>query len=93
MREEIVEWILYHPNVVPLFLSFNAITIFNPESNKKESLKNISVRDIHNDMIKPFHNGGLAIAFASVTSKVLICYITLRSFIPPQVCKMNPKLR
>ena len=34
----------------------------------------IPVKDIHNNMIKLFDNGGL-------------------ESIPPQVCKMNPKLR
>ena len=56
-------------------------------------LMDIYVRDIHNDMIKPFKNGGLASVVDYLTQKVPISDITLKSFIPPQVCKMTPKLR
>ena len=52
----------------------------------------IYVRDIHNDMIKPSDNCGLEIVVYSVTQKVLITDTSLGSFIPPQVCKMTPKL-
>ena len=55
-------------------------------------LMEISVRDLHNDTIKFFENGGLAIKIYSVTHKVLISDTTLSQFIPPQVCKMTPKL-
>ena len=53
----------------------------------------ISVRDPHNDMIKPYDNGGLEIIVDSVTQKVLISDTALRSLIPTQCCKMTPKLR
>ena len=52
----------------------------------------ISDRDLHKDMIKPSDNGGLESAADSVAQKVLIIDITLRSFIPPPVRKMTPKL-
>ena len=55
-------------------------------------LMEISVKYLHNDMIKPFDNGGLDILLDSVTHKLLISDTTLRSFIPPQVRKMTPKL-
>ena len=51
----------------------------------------IYVGDIHNDMIKPYKNGGLMSVVDSVTHKLLISDKTLRSFIPPQVQKMTPK--
>ena len=44
-------------------------------------------------MIKTSDNGGLASVVDSVTHKVLISDTTLRSFIPPQVCKITPKVR
>ena len=53
----------------------------------------ISVRDLHNDMIKPFDNGGLASVADSVTHKLMINDTKFRSFIPPKVCEMTPKLR
>ena len=43
----------------------------------------IYVRDLHNYMLKPFDNGGLASVVNSVTHKLLIIDTTLRSFIPP----------
>ena len=76
MREEIVVWILYHPNVKPACVSSDAFTFFHPESNIKEfppkHVMDIYVRDIHNDMIKSSENGGLLILFYYVTRKVLI---------------------
>ena len=53
----------------------------------------ISVRNIHNDMIKPFENGGLASVSDYVTYKVMISDTALGSFIPPKVWKITPKLR
>ena len=55
-------------------------------------LMEISVRDLHNDKIKPFENGGLTSIVDSMTHKVMISDTTLKSFIPPQVRKMTPKL-
>ena len=52
----------------------------------------ISVQDLHNDMIKPYQNDGLAIVVEYVTEKILISDTILRSFILPQICKMTPKL-
>ena len=56
-------------------------------------LMDISIRDIHNDMIKPSDNGGLEIVVDSEKHKLLISDTTLRSFIPLQVRKMTSKLR
>ena len=52
----------------------------------------ISVRDLHHNMIKLSENGELDIIVDSATHKVLIHDITLRLFIPPEVCKMTPRL-
>ena len=38
----------------------------------------ISIRDIHNDMIKPYDNAWLVNVFDSVTQKLLISDTTLR---------------
>ena len=56
-------------------------------------LTDIYIRDLHNDMRKPFDNGGLENVFDSVTHKFLISDTALRSFIPPKVRKMTPRLR
>ena len=53
----------------------------------------ISVRDIYNDLIKPFQNFRLVVVFYSVKQKLLISDTTLRSFVPPQVRKITPELR
>ena len=58
-----------------------------------KNLTEIYVRDLQNDMIKPFDNGGLASVVDSPTNKVLISDTTLTSFLTPQVSKMTPKLR
>ena len=42
-------------------------------------------------MIKPYDNGGLVSVVDSITHKFLISDTKLRSFIPTQVRKMNPK--
>ena len=55
-------------------------------------LMDISVRDIHNDMIKPYEIGGLASVIDYVTQKLMISDTKLRSFITPQISKINPKL-
>ena len=56
-------------------------------------LMDIYVRYIQNDTIKLSMNGGLTSVVDYVTQKVLISDTALRSFIPPQVRKMTPKLR
>ena len=52
----------------------------------------ISVRDLHNDIIKPSENGGFSSVVDSVTLKVLIRDTVLRLFILSQVLKITPKL-
>ena len=70
--------------------------VFNPELNEKsffpKTLMEISIIDLHNNMIKPYDNGGLESVFDSVPQKALISDTTLRSFIPPQVRKMTHRL-
>ena len=53
----------------------------------------ISASYLHNDMIKEYDSGRLDSVFDSVTQKILISDTTLRSLIPPQVCKTTPRLR
>ena len=48
---------------------------------------------LQNDKIKPYGNGRLENVVDSVTQKVPISDATLRSFIPPQVWKITPRLR
>ena len=55
-------------------------------------LMDLSVRNLHTDMIKPAYNGGFSSVVDSVTHIVLISDTTLRSFVSPQVLKMTPKL-
>ena len=52
-----------------------------------------SVRYLHNAKIKPSNNSGLESVFDSMTYTLLISDKTLRSFIPPRVRKITPKLR
>ena len=70
---------------------------FRPRIKRKESFSKIGmkiyVRDTHIDMIKSYENGELYCVFDSETQKFLIIDTTLRSFIPPQIRKMSPRLR
>ena len=43
-------------------------------------------------MIKPYNNGGFTSVVDYVKHKVMISYTPLNPFIPPQVCRMTPKL-
>ena len=52
----------------------------------------ISVRHIHNGIIKPSENGEMDNVVDSVMHKVPINDTILRSFIPPQARKMTPRL-
>ena len=58
LRKAFFEWILSNPNVNLSCVSSDVIYILNPESNIKEVFTKMSiyfsVRDLHNDMIKPF---------------------------------------
>ena len=53
----------------------------------------ISVGDLHNDMIKLSQNGGFPNIVYYVTQKLLISDKILRWFIPTQVSKMTSKIR
>ena len=80
--EEIVEWIIFHPNVNPSCVSSNVVTVLNLESDHKEVFPNmlmyISVRYLQNYMIKTSANDGLESVVDYVTQKVLIPDTTLR---------------
>ena len=54
---------------------------------------NISVRNLHNDMIKPSDNGRLDSVVDSMINRVMIRDTPLRYFIIPNVRKMTPRLR
>ena len=64
------------------------IQCFKPRIKPKgifsKMLMDISVRYLHNDIIKPYENGGLESVVDSVTHKALIINTTPRSFIMPQ---------
>ena len=74
--------------MLPMSLTQNKIKTVFPQKCEL----NISVMDRHNDMIKSSENGGLPSVDNSVAQKIIIGDTTLRSFIPPQVRKMTPKL-
>ena len=96
LREFSVEGILFHPNIKLSCFSRDVVTVLYPQSDQNEVLPKmlleISVMDLHNDMTKQSDNGGFPSIVDSVTQKVLISDKTLRTFIPPQVRKMTPKL-
>ena len=74
--EDVLGFILFHPNVKPSCVSSDSLTVLNQKSDIKELsskiLMEISVRDLHNDMIKIFDGSGLASEVEYVTHEVLI---------------------
>ena len=58
-----------------------------------KTLMGIYIRDIHKDILKPYENGGLESVVDPATHKFLKIGTILRSFILPQVRKMNHNLR
>ena len=95
MREEIYEGILYNPNNELSCVSSDVVKFLTQNKTKRKftnTLMDLSVRDLHNNMIKPSDNGGSESVVDSVTREVMISDRTLRLFIPPQVRKMTTRL-
>jgi hypothetical protein len=88
-------WVLDvdHPRVVNSPTANDTLLVLNEESGKKERvgklLIEISVRELHNDLISPASDGGLAAA--RVDGKVIISDTALRYLLPPQLKPMTEK--
>ena len=71
----------------------DTVFIYNPSTKKKERvgklLLEISVRELHNQLIQDPKDGGLDGAVCKSTGKVLISDSTLQAFLPPQLQTLN----
>ena len=96
IREKIVDWILKHPHVKNSPISRDTILVLNPETNRKgiisKYLIEISIRELHDDLIKPPPTG-LPEVYDINKELLLISESTLRSFIPPKMRAMSPAQR
>jgi hypothetical protein len=99
LRAELHEWVLAHPRIVASPISNDTLLVKNKETGKKERvgklLREISIRELHNDLIrKGTEGGGLVAGLASArdaTGKVLISDTALRYLLPVQLKPMTER--
>jgi hypothetical protein len=93
LRKELLEWIMNHENVIASPIAKDTLLVLNKETGEKERvgklLLEISVRELHNWLVGPVEDGGLASA-RDANGKVLISDTALRYLLPPQLRKMTP---
>jgi hypothetical protein len=94
IRKNLVKWILEHPHIIQSPLVSDTLMIFNPETGQKERtnklLCEVSIRELHNDMIAPVAEGGLAEAHDS-SGNVRISDSALRYLLPSQIRRMTAR--
>ena len=92
LRDELVNWILSHEHVIPSSQTADTILILNPITQQREPvtklLLQISVRELHDDLIGPPPKG-LPSVYDSSTQKLLVSESTLRAMLPPQLRRMT----
>ena len=63
IKESLHKWIINHPQVIKSPIANDCIKVQQPSTGKKESvpklLLQVSVRELHNDMLKDPAEGGL----------------------------------
>ena len=96
LREKLYDWILKHPEIINSPISNDTILIRNPtNANEKirvgKLLRNISIRELHNDLMAepPL---GLKEALDQ-KGNCLISDTSLNSLMPPNVKKMSNKYK
>jgi hypothetical protein len=92
MRAKLHAWVLNHPHVVDSPIARDMLLIKDPETGRKvrtgKILLEVSVRELHNDLLDLPANGGLDCA-RSAEGKVLISDTALRYLLPPQLRRMT----
>ena len=92
LRDDLVNWILSHEHVIPSSLTTDTILVHNPITKQREPvtklLLQISVRELHDDLIGPPPKG-LPSVYESSTQKLLVSESTLRAMLPPQIRRMT----
>jgi hypothetical protein len=94
VREELLDWIANHENVISSPIAKDALLVLNSETREKEQvgklLLEIYVRELHNSLIGKEEDGGLACA-RDANGNVAISDTALRYLLPPQLRKMTPR--
>ncbi len=87
MRRALHTWVINHPNVIDSPIARDTLLIKDPETGQKKRtgklLLEISVRELHNNLLEPTVNGGLG--------EVLISDTALRYLLPPQLRPMTER--
>ena len=96
IRAALRKWILEHPDVVESPIVNDTLKVRNPDTGKKDKivakqLRMISVRDLHNDLLKPVNEGGFENAYKD--GKVLISDTMLRTLMPEEMRKMTERYK
>jgi hypothetical protein len=94
IREKLHHWIMNHPHVIDSPISNDTVLILNPDTNLKERvgklLCEVSIRELHNDLIEEEVNGGLKEA-RGVSGEVIISDSALRYLLPVQMRPMTER--
>ena len=97
IRMALHEWIFAHPRVVNSPIANDTLLVLNPQTGKKERtgklLLEISVRELHNDLIST-EQGGLVNGLGEARDdkgKVIISDTALRYLLPPQLKPMTER--
>ena len=89
-----LEWFMNHPNVVESPITNETLLVRNLVTGQKERvnklLLQISIRELHNDMLLPPDEGGFKEAWDE-TGKVRISDTAMRALLPEQARKMTPR--
>jgi hypothetical protein len=93
IRQKLHEWILGHHHVIDSPIAKDCLWIKDPEAPEGRKrvgklLLEISVRELHNDLVDTPENGGLAEA-RDKSGNVLISDTALRYLLPPQLKRMS----
>jgi hypothetical protein len=94
IHEKLNWWILGHPHVIQSPITNDTLLIVNQETgimiHVPKLLIEISIRELHNDLLKLPESGNLAEA-RDVEGKVIISDSVLRCLLPPQLWKMTAR--
>jgi hypothetical protein len=94
IREKLNHWILAHPQVVQSPITSDTLLLPDRETGLTicvpKLLLEISIRELHNDLIAPPKSGGLAEA-RDAEGHVIISDSVLRCLLPPQLRKMTER--
>ena len=88
IKEGLDHWIRGHPNVQPSPITQDTLLVYNPVTGVKERtgklLLEISVRELHNDMLLPENKGGFA-GVRDADGCIIISDTTLRKLLPKEL--------